>query len=67
MNRLQELEELTIEQDNRISAQNQKIKKLNTEIDTWKARYEINNKKAEEDLTKYNISNLITRTLNYCY
>ena len=39
LSRLQELEEVTVEQDNTISALHQKIKKLNTELETWKARY----------------------------
>ena len=38
--RLQELEEVNAEQDNTISAMNDKIKKLNTEIETWKFRYD---------------------------
>ena len=38
--RLQELEEVSAEQDNTISALNDKIKKLNSEIETWQFRYE---------------------------
>ena len=38
--RLQELEEVNAEQDNTISAMNDKIKKLNMEIETWKFRYD---------------------------
>ena len=53
LNRLQELEEVTVEQDNIISALNQKTKKLNTEVDTWKARYEILNQQSAENLAKY--------------
>lgn len=45
LNRLQELEEVTIEQDNTISALQQKIKQLNIEISTWKSRTEILNQK----------------------
>ncbi len=52
LSKLQELEEVTVEQDNTISALNQKIKKLNTEVDTWKARYEILNQQAAQDLAK---------------
>ena len=41
---------VTVEQDNTISALQQRNKKLNTELDTWKARYEILNKKSATDL-----------------
>ena len=40
MTRLQELEEVNAEQDNMISSMNDKIRKLNTEIETWKFRYD---------------------------
>jgi uncharacterized coiled-coil protein SlyX len=52
LSRLQELEEVTIEQDNTISALNIKIRKLNTEIDTWKAKYELLNEKSAQELEK---------------
>ena len=48
--RLQELEEITVENENTISALNQKVKKLTTEVDTWKTRYEMQTKKHEQDL-----------------
>lgn len=50
LNRLQELEEVTVEQDNIISSLNIKIKKLNTEIDTWKARNDLQAKNSEQGL-----------------
>ena len=52
LNRLQELEEVTVEQDNAISALNQKVKHLNTECDSWKARFELQIKQHEQDLAK---------------
>jgi centrosomal protein CEP290 len=52
LSRLQELEELAVEQDNTVSALNQKIKKLNTECDTWKARHDILAQKSEQDTSK---------------
>lgn len=57
LNKLQELEEVTVEQDNTISALNQKIRHLNTEIDTWKARHEMVRQQSAQDLAKYS-SNL---------
>jgi len=50
LNRLQELEEVTIEQDNTISAMSQKIKQLNIEINTWKSRNEMLSQKSAADL-----------------
>jgi uncharacterized coiled-coil protein SlyX len=38
--RLQELEEVTIEQDNTISALNDKTRKMNGDIEAWRVRYE---------------------------
>ena len=52
LKRLQELEEVTVEQDNQISALNHTIKKLNTEVDTWKARFEISKQKADQEISK---------------
>ena len=53
LNRLQELEEVTIEQENTISGLQQKIKKLNTELDTWKARNEMQSQKSVADLAQF--------------
>lgn len=53
MNKLQELEEVTIEQENMISSLNHQIKRLNTEIDTWKARHELLSQQSAQDLAKY--------------
>lgn len=50
LNRLQELEEVTVEQDNTISALQQKIKRLNTELETWRARYEMLSQKSANEL-----------------
>lgn len=52
LNRLQELEEVTVEQDNTISALNQKVRKLNTEIDTWKARHDLLKQNSAQELEK---------------
>jgi uncharacterized coiled-coil protein SlyX len=52
LNKLQELEEVTVEQDNVISGLNQKIRKLNTEIDTWKARHELLTQQSAQDIDK---------------
>lgn len=54
LNKLQELEEVTVEQENMISALNQQVKKLNTEIDTWKARHELLTQQSAQDLAKLN-------------
>lgn len=50
LNRLQELEEVTVEQDNTISALQQKNKRLNTELETWRARYEMLSQKSASEL-----------------
>ncbi|CAF0743692.1 unnamed protein product [Brachionus calyciflorus] len=52
LNRLQELEEVTVEQDNTISALNQKIKKLMSEIETWKTRHDMLKQSSNDELTK---------------
>jgi uncharacterized coiled-coil protein SlyX len=52
LSKLQELEEVTVEQDNIIRGLNQKIKKLTTEIDTWKARHEFLGEQSAKDLAK---------------
>jgi uncharacterized coiled-coil protein SlyX len=52
LKRLQELEEITTEQDNTISVSNQKIKKLNTEVETWKARYELLIEESDKKISK---------------
>lgn len=52
LSRLQELEEVTVEQDNTISALKMNIKKLNSEIDCWKTRHELLKQKSSEELNK---------------
>lgn len=52
LGRLQELEEVTVEQENSISALQQRNKKLTSEVNTWKARYEMLNQKAATDLVR---------------
>lgn len=52
LNRLQELEEVTIEQDNQISAFKKQIKQLNSEISTWKSRCDLINEKTSAELVR---------------
>lgn len=52
LSKLQELEEVTVEQDNVINGLNQKIRKLNTEIDTWKTRHELLTQQSAQDIAK---------------
>lgn len=53
LQRLQELEEVTIEQDNTISVLNEKINKMNSEILTWKSRYELLIEKCNKEKERY--------------
>jgi centrosomal protein CEP290 len=55
LQRLQELEEVTIDQDNTISVLNEKINKMNSEILIWKSRYELLIEKCNKEREKYTL------------